>query len=131
MGFFKPLGQLCNPSKVYLAISVVTILSSLMTSSIFGIIFHAITVLLWAFFLGWLCDQGHPNVAWFLVLALPILMFIIIVVGLVFFFSHPASKRADMLDNLKSSSASEATSDDADKDAKADDDKKSSEGFYY
>jgi H+/Cl- antiporter ClcA len=128
MGFFKPLGQLCNPSKVYLAISVITILSSLMTGSIFGIIFHAITVLLWAFFLGWLCDEGHSSVAWFLVLALPILMFIIIVVGLVFFLSHPASKRADMLDNIKSTSASETASDDADK---ADDDKKSSEGFYY
>ena len=126
MGFFKPLGQLCNPSKVYLAISVITILSSLMTGSIFGIIFHAITVLLWAFFLGWLCDEGHSNVAWFLVLALPILMFIIIVVGLVFFFSHSADKRSDMLDHIKSTSASEADDDD-----KADDDKKSSEGFYY
>ena len=127
MGFFKPLGQLCNPSKVYLAISVITILSSLMTGSIFGIIFHAITVLLWAFFLGWLCDEGHSNVAWFLVLALPILMFIIIVVGLVFFFSHSSAKRSDMLDHIKSTSASEV----ADDDDKADDDKKSSEGFYY
>ena len=109
MAFFKSLDQLCNPSKVYLALSVITVLSSLMTGSIFGVIFHIFATLLWAFFLGWLCDQGHSGLAWFLVLALPLFMFAVIVFGLVFFFSHSATQRSSMLDNIKSTTASNST----------------------
>ena len=110
MAFFKSLDQLCNPSKVYLALSVITVLASLMSDSIFGVIFHIFTTLLWAFFLGWLCDQGHSGVAWFLVLALPLFMFIIMITGLVFFFSNSADKRSSIIDNIKATTASNSTS---------------------
>ena len=69
MPFFKPLKELCDPAKLYLVISVISIIASLMTSNILGIAIHAVSVILWAFLLGWLCDQGYPGVSWFLVLA--------------------------------------------------------------
>lgn len=109
MPFFKPLGELCDPAKLYLVISVISIVASLMTKNILGIAFHAVSVLLWAFLLGWLCDRGYPGVSWFLVLALPILMLVILIVGFVFIMSRPKNERSDILQKLsnKNSAADE------------------------
>lgn len=103
MTFFKPLDKLCDPAKLYLVISVVSILASLMTSNILGIGVHAVTVLLWAFVLGWICDQGYPGVSWFLVLALPVLMLVMMIVGVVFIFTRPENERAEIMGKLGSS----------------------------
>ena len=103
MTFFKPLDKLCDPAKLYLVISVVSILASLMTSNILGIGVHGVPVLLWAFVLGWICDQGYPGVSWFLVLALPVLMLVMMIVGVVFIFTRPENERAEIIGKLGSS----------------------------
>ena len=100
MPFFKPLHQLCDPAKLYLVISVVSILASLMADSILGVSIHAVSVLLWAFLLGWLCDQGHPGVSWFLVLALPILMLIILIIGVIFIGTRTSEERQKILSKM-------------------------------
>jgi ABC-type multidrug transport system fused ATPase/permease subunit len=100
MPFFKPLHQLCDPAKLYLVISVVSILASLMADSILGVSIHAVSVLLWAFLLGWLCDQGHPGVSWFLVLALPILMLIILIIGVIFIGTRTSEERQTILSKM-------------------------------
>jgi len=100
MPFFKPLHQLCDPAKLYLVISVVSILASLMADSILGVSIHAVSVLLWAFLLGWLCDQGHPGVSWFLVLALPILMLIILIIGVIFIGTRTSEERQIILSKM-------------------------------
>ena len=91
--FFKPIGELCTPAKVYMVIAAVSILASFMTDSLFGIAFHAIVSLLWAFFLGWLCDSGHSGVSWFLVLWLPALMFVFIIFGFVYLMTIKKEER--------------------------------------
>jgi succinate dehydrogenase hydrophobic anchor subunit len=91
--FFKPIAQLCTPAKVYLVIAAVSILASFMTDSILGIVFHAGMTMLWAFFLGWLCDSGHPGVSWFLVIWLPALMFIFLIFGFVYLMSLNQEER--------------------------------------
>ena len=100
MPFFKPLHQLCDPAKLYLVISVVSILASLMADSILGVSIHAVSVLLWAFLLGWLCDQGHSGVSWFLVLALPILMLIILIIGVIFIGTRTSEDRQTILSKM-------------------------------
>lgn len=100
MPFFKPVSELCDPAKLYLVISIISILASLMTSNILGIVFHAISVILWAFLLGWICDQGYPGVSWFLVLALPVLMITILIMGLVFVFSRSHGQQSKILSNI-------------------------------
>jgi hypothetical protein len=102
MPFFKPLKELCDPAKLYLVISVISIIASLMTSNILGIAIHAVSVILWAFLLGWLCDQGYPGVSWFLVLALPVLMITILIIGAVFLLSRPRSERSEILKGITS-----------------------------
>ena len=91
--FFKPIGQLCTPAKVYMVIAAISIIASFMTDSIFGIAVHALISLLWAFFLGWLCDSGHSGVSWFLVIWLPALMFIFFIFGFVYLITRTQEER--------------------------------------
>lgn len=136
MTFFKPLDKLCDPAKLYLVISVVSILASLMTGNILGIGVHAVTVLLWAFVLGWICDQGYPGVSWFLVLALPVLMLVMMIVGVVFIFTRPENERAEIMGKLGSSKSTvvvEEGDDDTDdeKEDEKEDEKKDGEKEGY
>ena len=125
MTFFKPLDKLCDPAKLYLVISVVSILASLMTSNILGIGVHAVTVLLWAFVLGWICDQGYPGISWFLVLALPVLMLVMMIVGVVFIFTRPENERSEIIGKLGSSKSTVVVEegDDEKKDEEKDEEK--------
>lgn len=91
--FFKPIGQLCTPAKVYMVIAAISIIASFMTDSILGIAVHALISLLWAFFLGWLCDNGHSGVSWFLVIWLPALMFIFLIFGFVYLITRKQEER--------------------------------------
>ena len=131
MTFFKPLDKLCDPAKLYLVISVVSILASLMTSNILGIGVHAVTVLLWAFVLGWICDQGYPGVSWFLVLALPVLMLVMMIVGVVFIFTRPENERAEIMGKLGSSKSTVVVEegDDEKKDEEKDEEKEGYGGY--
>jgi ABC-type nickel/cobalt efflux system permease component RcnA len=99
--FFKPIGSLCNPAKVYIAISVVSILASLMSDSISGVVFHGFMAVLWAFFLGWLCDKGHTTTSWLLVLWLPAMMLLLVVFGTLFLLTRSKQQRADLIDKMK------------------------------
>ena len=73
--------KICLPAKVYLALTIFSLLVSYTSpnigephTSIFTIFFS----ILWFFFLNWLCDKGLSRLSWFLVL----LPFIIIIVAL-------------------------------------------------
>jgi Ca2+/Na+ antiporter len=91
--FFKPIGELCTPAKIYMVIAIFSIIASFMTDSILGIIGHAVISLLWAFFLGWLCDHGHSGLSWFLVVWLPALMFIFFIFAFVYLITRKKEER--------------------------------------
>jgi len=129
MGFFKPLHELCDPAKLYLVISFVSIVASLMTSNLLGISLHAVSVLLWAFVLGWLCDRGYPGVSWFLVLALPVLMLVILIIGTVFILSRPADERSDLLRKISKEKTDEGKSPEDEKEKRDDSSKEGMGGM--
>ena len=94
--FFKPIGELCTPAKIYMVIAVFSIIASFMTDSILGIVGHAIMSLLWAFFLGWLCDHGHSGLSWFLVVWLPALMFIFFIFAFVYLITRKKAEKKEL-----------------------------------
>ena len=70
------LPKICTPAMVYLAISILsTIIIILQGSSAISVIFNALFVLAWTWFLNFLCLKGHTGISWFLVI-LPFLFFL-------------------------------------------------------
>lgn len=109
MAFVKSYGDMCTPARVYVVLSVIAIIASLFTRSPLGILFHMATSILWAFFLAWLCDQGHSGISWFLVLWVPIVLFTALVGTFVFFelSKHKASQGAATKEGLENADLSD------------------------
>ena len=120
--FFKPIGELCTPAKIYMVIAIFSIIASFMTDSILGIVGHAVISLLWAFFLGWLCDHGHSGLSWFLVVWLPALMFIFFIFAFVYLITRKKEERKALEAKL--------SADDKKKQEHKGEHGASSEGFY-
>ena len=85
--------ELCTPAKIYLILSVFSIISWALFSngtknsgnksskhhfSIMALCFKVLIMILWTKLLNWLCSKGHTTVAW-LVLCLPILLPLLVV----------------------------------------------------
>ena len=68
----------CTPEILYVVLSALGILSVLGKVSVITITIKVIFVLIWAWFLNFLCESGYSTVSWFLVL-LPILFTILII----------------------------------------------------
>jgi hypothetical protein len=77
-----PSKYYCTPAIIYLVISAITILTTIGTVSSFTIVLKIIFVLLWAWFLNFLCDSGYSSVSWFLVF-LP-LIFTLLMIAITF-----------------------------------------------
>ena len=103
------LRNLCTPAYVYLVISVITVLviaiqnmgnynvyclggySCETNNKLTLFLMKAIYILLWTWFLNFLCKSGFPYISWLLVLLPYVLMFLLI--GLVFLSSFPDDGR--------------------------------------
>lgn len=67
--------DLCTPAMLYFVISVIAILIALVNRmKISGIVIKAFFVIIYTFFLDFLCKKGYKNVSWFLVLLPYIIM---------------------------------------------------------
>lgn len=93
--FPKKLGQLCTPALVYFVISVIALLISILQnlgnnkkytlgnfsckvpSTIMVFILKVIYILFWTWVLNLICQSGHKEISWFLVLLPFILMFVL------------------------------------------------------
>jgi hypothetical protein len=96
MAFPNKLSQLCTPSLVYFVISVIGIVMSIfqnigndnkyclgsfachVPSTIAVFVVKILYVLFWTWVLNLMCNDGHVNIAWFLVLLPFFLLFIIV-----------------------------------------------------
>lgn len=68
--------MLCTPAVVYLVLAIISILYMIFDRFPIGnILFKAIIIALWTWFLNFLCSKGHTGVSWFLVI-LPFLFII-------------------------------------------------------
>jgi H+/Cl- antiporter ClcA len=94
MAFPRKLNQLCTPAFVYFVLSVVGIIVTIfqnmgntnkyclggltcnVPSTIIIFIMKIICVLFWTWVLNLMCNDGHKNIAWFLVLLPFILIFL-------------------------------------------------------
>jgi hypothetical protein len=75
MGSFD-VKKLCTPAKVYLVVSVVSVLIALFRRSpVTTVLVQFLFVLLWTFALNWLCSKGYKNVSWFLVVLPYVMLF--------------------------------------------------------
>jgi len=61
--------KLCTPAKLYMLIAFIAIIFALLRGVSGMVIFwKVIFTLIYALFLGWLCNKGYKSVSWFLVL---------------------------------------------------------------
>ena len=74
------LKDLCTPAMIYFVLSVITIILAIMKRmSLMSITTKSFFVLLWTWFLNYLCSKGYATISWFLVL-LPFIMIAVSVV---------------------------------------------------
>lgn len=96
MAFPRKLSQLCTPAFVYFVLSVVGIIVTIfqnmgntnkyclgnltcnVPSTVAIFIMKIICILFWTWILNLICNDGHKNIAWFLVLLPFILMFLVV-----------------------------------------------------
>lgn len=73
------LSKLCTPAVIYLVLSVIAILMAIMKRmSMMTVIVKTLFVLLWTWFLNFLCSKGYSGISWFLVL-LPFIFIVLAV----------------------------------------------------
>lgn len=75
------ISSLCLPSKIYLALAIISIVFSLIISieTIYAGIIHFIFAIFWTWVLNLICKSGFSIVSWILVL-FPIIFYIMLVV---------------------------------------------------
>jgi len=64
--YILKLNKLCLPSKLYLAFSIIILLFSLFSQSIFNIIKFGIIIAFWTWNLNIICKAGYKNITWVL-----------------------------------------------------------------
>jgi len=77
MASLKSIESLCSPALLYFVLSVIAFLSMLGKVSMMTLLVKAFFILLWTWFLNYLCKKGHSGISWFLVLFPFILMLMI------------------------------------------------------
>jgi hypothetical protein len=88
------ISSLCTPAFIYVVIAIISLLFSIGTSSVMSLIVQGFFVLLWTWFLNFLCSKGYTGISWFLVIIPYVLGF------LVFLFAYDvianAAKNGDI-----------------------------------
>ncbi len=86
--------SLCTPAMVYVVIGMIGIASMLGKVSILASVGNLLFILLWTWFLNFLCSKNLTGVAWFLVL-IPYIFMILVVIFAVDIFANIASKEME------------------------------------
>ena len=101
----KEFNKLCNPARVYLVISAVSLLIYIMAMvnhldkmhTVNGLVIQTLSMVIWTLVLNWVCSLKYGNkIAWFLVFLPMILVFIMI-----FFMIYLVSEKKITSDELK------------------------------
>jgi hypothetical protein len=68
--------QLCTPAMIYFVFSVIALIISFLSNfNIMSLIIKGFFIMLWSWFLNFLCSKGLTVISWILIL-LPFLMFL-------------------------------------------------------
>jgi len=67
--------KLCTPAMIYFVLSVIALIMSVFTSfNIMSLFVKGFFIIVWSFFLNYLCKSGFTAISWILVL-LPLILF--------------------------------------------------------
>ena len=75
--------KLCSPALLYLVLGTLSLVYLVTTISVSAALFKLIFILLWTWFLNFLCAKGYSTVSWVLVL----LPFVFLIVMLILAFT--------------------------------------------
>ena len=76
--------SLCNPALLYFILAIMSILMMIVKKcSATSIIGQIIGVVLWTWFLNFVCGKGFTNISWALVLAPYVIIFVALITGIV------------------------------------------------
>ncbi len=96
MNFIQDFKNLCAPAIVYIVLVIVGILGQIMggIATISNTIVTIIIAGLWTWLLNFICKSGYTVVSWVLVF-LPILLYILLIVFLIKFMSNMSKAEKD------------------------------------
>ena len=61
--------EICSPALLYLIFSVISLIAAAANKmTLAALIVKALFIIAWTWFLNWLCNSGHKDIAWFLVI---------------------------------------------------------------
>ena len=69
--------KLCSPAFIYFVIAIIGILMSITKSGIISGLVSLLFVVIWTWFLNFLCKKGYKGISWFL-LFLPFLSVLLV-----------------------------------------------------
>lgn len=70
--------KLCNPAFIYFIIAIIGILMAIKRTGIMSSAVSLLFVVIWTWFLNYLCKKGYKGISWFL-LFLPFLSVLLVV----------------------------------------------------
>jgi len=76
--------QLCTPALIYFILAIMSILLLIVNKTTVLIVFtNMVVILLWTWFLNFVCNKGFTSISWILVLSPYIITLIALATGLV------------------------------------------------
>lgn len=76
--------QLCTPALIYFILAIISIILLIVNKTTIAIVFmNMVGVLLWTWFLNFMCNKGFTNVSWVFVVSPYIITVIALATGLV------------------------------------------------
>ena len=90
------MGKLCPPALLYLIVSIIAVVLAVMGKfNVGAIVMKVVFILIWTWFLNFLCSKGYQSISWFLVL-IPYI-FIILMMFLAFEVVHKTKGTAPQM----------------------------------
>jgi len=72
------ISHICTPATIYLVLGILSVLGTMFVDfSVMSVLMKTVFVLIYTWFLNFLCSRGYGGISWFLVL-LPFLFIILI-----------------------------------------------------
>ena len=73
------MNRLCSPALLYLIIAIISIIMGIVAKAQpITLVVKALFVVIWTWFLNFLCSLGHEGISWFLVVMPFVIMLVVV-----------------------------------------------------
>jgi ABC-type uncharacterized transport system permease subunit len=73
------MNRLCSPALLYLIIAIISIIMGIIAKAQpITLVVKALFVVIWTWFLNFLCGLGHEGISWFLVIMPFVIMLVVV-----------------------------------------------------